>query len=514
MSGKVDLDTITTTDLIKDEHVNTYYSCMLLRQAKSVVKGQEELKDVHIETQLQKIEEQKAKIESLEQKLSFWRNMKLEAYDYLKGGPDKSGKAYQFRNGKVSHSAFKKVWSAEEFEWYTEKRIKQLKSNLYNAKNKLNRLYQKLANMQNKIPVICFGGKAFFKKQFTVDKYVKDHDLWRDEFYHKRHHHFVISGNENFVDGSKHVRYNRNSKTLSIMSHKEAEIPEGKKYAKSEWFTIPCEFKYREAEYLEALDKRNTMAYEIFDYGEYFIIKAVFEYDSSAALLRDYSNGVNGIDINIDRFALVETDKRGNLLKRKVIYFNLDGLSSNQATKVLENAVKEVGEFCKANGKPLVREHIETIKFKNTGDHKRNKQLTQFAYDKMINIIDRRLEKDGIMVYKVNPAYTSQQGKIKYMAAMGMSVHESAAYCIARRFQFSKLDKDGELILFYEDLGKYNRFGKIKAVSKQFARMSRSTIYRLHKLPVDLNQYRNLSKYVTAVNNYIQAEQAQEFELA
>ncbi|MBU3158006.1 hypothetical protein KPL46_24400, partial [Clostridium estertheticum] len=35
--------------------------------------------------------------------------------------------------------------------------------------------------------------------------------------------------------------------------------------------------------------------------------------------------------------------------------------------------------------------------------------------------------------FYVNPAYTSQMGKIKYMKAKGISIHVSAAYCIARK---------------------------------------------------------------------------------
>ena len=156
------------------------------------------------------------------------------------------------------------------------------------------------------------------------------------------------------------------------------------------------------------------------------------------------------------------------------------------------------------NGKPLVRENITNIKFKDTGDKKRNKQLTQFAYDKMLNVIDRRLTKDGFMVYKVNPMFTSQQGKIKYMAAMGLSIHESAAFCIARRFMFEGCRNiKNKPILYYEDLGKYKRFGNISKVSKEFKKLSVNTIYKLSKIPVKLNDYKKLSKYIKAVNDYI-----------
>ncbi len=59
--------------------------------------------------------------------------------------------------------------------------------------------------------------------------------------------------------------------------------------------------------------------------------------------------------------------------------------------------------------------------------------MSQFAYQKMIQAIKSRAEKMGVAVYVVNPAYTSQIGKMKYMKRLGVSIHMAAAYVIARR---------------------------------------------------------------------------------
>lgn len=39
----------------------------------------------------------------------------------------------------------------------------------------------------------------------------------------------------------------------------------------------------------------------------------------------------------------------------------------------------------------------------------------------------------GVAVFEVNPAYTSQIGKMKYMKRFGISIHEAASFVIARR---------------------------------------------------------------------------------
>ena len=59
--------------------------------------------------------------------------------------------------------------------------------------------------------------------------------------------------------------------------------------------------------------------------------------------------------------------------------------------------------------------------------------MSMFAYNKMISAIKARAEKMGVAVIDVNPAYTSQMGKMKYMRRFGISIHEAASFVIARR---------------------------------------------------------------------------------
>ena len=63
--------------------------------------------------------------------------------------------------------------------------------------------------------------------------------------------------------------------------------------------------------------KHNTpgkaIAYELYDHGEYFIIKAIAEYPGEPVL--PSGRGSIGMDINRDHIALAETDRKGNLVK-------------------------------------------------------------------------------------------------------------------------------------------------------------------------------------------------------
>ena len=62
--------------------------------------------------------------------------------------------------------------------------------------------------------------------------------------------------------------------------------------------------------------------------------------------------------------------------------------------------------------------------------------LSSFSYNQTINAIESKAFKEAIEVNKINPAYTSIIGRVKFMVRYGLSVHLSAAYVIARRLHY------------------------------------------------------------------------------
>ena len=81
-------------------------------------------------------------------------------------------------------------------------------------------------------------------------------------------------------------------------------------------------------------------------------------------------------------------------------------------------------------------EKLEDIKQEYLYQGKRlNEILSMFAYSKITELALSKSNKYNIDIKQVNPAFTSQMGKIKYLKKHGLSVHEAAAYVIARRGQ-------------------------------------------------------------------------------
>ena len=85
--------------------------------------------------------------------------------------------------------------------------------------------------------------------------------------------------------------------------------------------------------------------------------------------------------------------------------------------------------------KPIVQEDLK-ITIGRLGSYeskKANFKKNIFAYRKLSDSITSRANKDKVDIIKVNPAFTSIIGKIKYMRKYGLSIHESAAFAIGRR---------------------------------------------------------------------------------
>ena len=524
-------DIINTTTIRNRCGMNTYYANMSIRSAKAARNSNVKLKESQIEDLQQQIENRKIKIaknvESIEHKTLLLDKIKqIDKNKWKDGETLFCDFPYQFvkqHDDVVVYAVNKKneePMRLHAFECKQRLMIKRLRNSNAKMKMTINRYQTRKSKLETSPYVSCFGGKKFFRNQPThdLDDYDTLHEEWKEEWQRRRHSSFVISGCEGHTDGNDCVHHDTSKKMLSIMDIKDypnekiqrIKHPDGTieerivvgKYAAHRRFDVPCVFKYREKELFEAVKSKRDIAYEIKDFGEYFIIIATFEmkFDNDDNRVNDsLDDGVVAADLNVDCFAVADISADGNLMDHKVIRFDLRHLTSNQSTKVLERAALELAQFCKDKKKPLVLEELKKIKFKNTGDSKRNKLLTQFAYTKMISIIERAMEKNCYKMFKVDPKYTSQQGKIKYMARYGLSIHESAAFCIGRKFLFSK-----ERQPYCEHLEDFSKFGKIASVSKELKALKVKDFYFLHKLPIYQSEYKSIKKYMQAVKAAIE----------
>jgi IS605 OrfB family transposase len=149
-------------------------------------------------------------------------------------------------------------------------------------------------------------------------------------------------------------------------------------------------------------------------------------------------NGVIGIDINAYPFhlALVYTAKDGNLEKYERFSLGqlLEGSSEKRAYLSWQTA-HQVVEIAKRERKAIVVENLEKLPKGKRGDGlpKLRRKLQKWVYKALLQKIEIVARRNGIQVIKVNPAYTSIIGKLKYAPLYNIDKDTAGAYVIARR---------------------------------------------------------------------------------
>ena len=150
------------------------------------------------------------------------------------------------------------------------------------------------------------------------------------------------------------------------------------------------------------------------------------------------NNGVIGIDINAYPFhlALVHTAKDGNLQKHEQISLDklLDG-SSDKREYLSWQAAHQVVEIAKRERKAVVIENLEKLPKGKRGDGlpKLRQKLQKWTYKALLQKIEIVARRNGVQIIKVNPAYTSIIGKLKYAPLYNIDKDTAGAYVIARR---------------------------------------------------------------------------------
>ncbi len=419
--------------------LSSYYARDAVKTAAETLKGQKELAKLNTETTKAQIKATEKKIKDTVKSLDKLLKVKASC---VKGKPKITKRApermvdgkYIVKRGK-EEIIYDNAYLFEH--QYVDPQIKHLKARIGQLRFKLQRKQEKLQQMLTKQSGVVYGTKNFYRQQHTVKKYRKNHDEWKQEFDHRRYSSMTLSGRKDSKNGNFVVRYEPEKQTLSWTTNDGVEqvianvtFPYGGDVITQ---AIAAQLQRRTKERLE---NGQSMAWRIDAHGEYYIVQCLL--DVAPAPVGNYSKtiGVIGVDINDDHLAMANVNSKGQLIKSWIYDFDLECKTSGQNDKIIEALVIRLVDIAVKIKKPIVLEKLDTTVSKAEspyGSRKRNRKLSMFAYRKFISAIESRAAKRGVAVFHVNPAYTSQIGKMKYMKRLGISIHQSAAYTIARR---------------------------------------------------------------------------------
>ena len=349
-----------------------------------------------------------------------------------------------------------------------KKAIYYLKNRLVKLNDQLDTLEQKQANNAFKV---CFGGRKMLKQRQAINPNDKQSlSSWREQWFHRRHNEIVTVGDAGDKCGNSNIQVTKEQGEYFI----KIAVPESLRpdYSFS-FIKVRLDLGYRQ----DMLDQ-HIMSHELKKDTANFIaprpmtvmLKRNLKGQIKAHLcinnhkphvITDTCNGTIGVDINADHLAIAETDKHGNIVSHKTIPYDLSG-TSGQNEHILSLAVQQVVDKSLSVNKSIIIEDLDFKKKKaqlnaqNKAEHnkKYNKMLSSLSYYKITELFASKTFRFGVELIKVNPAYTSQIGQVKYRDKLNLTVHESAAYVIARRGQGFKEKKPKNVLRIRKELPK------------------------------------------------------------
>lgn len=145
--------------------------------------------------------------------------------------------------------------------------------------------------------------------------------------------------------------------------------------------------------------------------------------------------GCIGIDMNPGSIGWAYVDRDGNLKAHGQIPLQM-GLPSGKQDAQIVDACLQLATLANTYACPIVCEQLDFStkkeQLKERG-RKYARMLSGWAYSRFYELLESILSNRGIYLMKVNPAYTSVIGLVKYARQYGLASDEAAAIAIARR---------------------------------------------------------------------------------
>ena len=322
------------------------------------------------------------------------------------------------------------------------------KKALYFLKNKRNCLNQKKAELEKLIEdgkvSMCFGSKDFFSKQYRLEENgFRSHEGWHNAFVKKRDSGIFLlgSGDEKFGNQILQLRFNDAEQCFELALSKDKPFRDGTSRSKSNT-TITLDhvvFPYMQDELRNAIENKQPITYRISRKHNRWYLTAMFSMEVPIQTFRVI--GVYGVDYNNGFLEVAETDYNGNMISADHIPLEFHGGGDKAETELKEKVSKLVRLALKHQKDIIIEDLNFTKKRSKTLPGRRqkgkqyNKMIHAFDYSRYTFWMENLCDKYGVVLKKVNPAYTSKIGDRKYAKPRKMTVHRAAALVIARRGQ-------------------------------------------------------------------------------
>lgn len=286
---------------------------------------------------------------------------------------------------------------------------------------------------------ICFGSKKLFNAQYHLEENgYNNHQEWFKEWQKKRGGRFYCIGKAQNGGGTmiKIFHISKDDFKAEITLPRFMDDEYGKKLVIP--FQIKRDRRHRQSSLLYALEKQKPITVQVFrrehKSDQWYIHLTTYVQEVPVTTTRE--NGCIGVDFNRDSVEWAYVLPDGNIKDKGKISFKWKGFSSGQRQVMMRDLVVKLTDMAFAIQCPIAIESLDFSKKRasmSEASSAYNSMLSNLSTGMFREALSSRCRRSRIGLHKVNPAFTSVIGMIKFMGRYGLNSGTAAAMTIARR---------------------------------------------------------------------------------
>jgi IS605 OrfB family transposase len=313
---------------------------------------------------------------------------------------------------------------------------------------------------------ICFGSRKLFNAQHHLeDNGYESIAQWREDWQKKRSGRFYCVGKSQLGGGTMMKVFPINDEglyQLQITVPRPLQAVHGEKVT-LEFSVDDRNQRSRMANLNYAIQECKPITVQVFrrEHKEDQWYVHLTTYVPEVPWVHTLKNGCIGLDFNKDHISATYVKLDGNIGYCTEFPFEWKGKSTGQRQSMMRDVVVEVVRLAESFGCGIAIESLDFSKKKAKMSEESklyNEMLSNLSTALFRTTLESRCKRYGVQLAKVNPAFSSIIGMIKFMARYGLNSGTAAGLVIARRaMRFS--ERLPKCLARPEDQAKHNWSG-------------------------------------------------------
>ncbi len=288
---------------------------------------------------------------------------------------------------------------------------------------------------------ICFGSRQLFNAQYHLEENgYNSHAQWLTDWRKKRSGRFYCVGKSQVGGGTMMKIFPLNDDgeyrlNIRIPRCLRASLGE---YLNLEFSVADRDYRTRRGDLNYALEKQKPITTQVFrrEHKNDTWYVHLTTYVSDIPTIHTKKNGCIGIDFNSYHISIAHVKCDGNISHVQEIPFHWKGLTTGQRQARMRDIVAEIVTLAESLNCAIAIESLDFSRKKASMSEESNlynQMLSNLSTGLFRTSLESRCKRFGVELIKVNPAFTSVIGMIKFMSKYGLNSGTSAAMAIARR---------------------------------------------------------------------------------